>query len=233
MTSIDKAVIARYKSGSHTFEIMVDCDKAIEFKEGKATIDEALVTNSVFSDVKQGFHAKEAELESVFNTTDFRNVSEQIIKKGEIQLTTEHRNKMREELKKKIINMIHRNAIDSKTGLPHPPQRIELAMEQAKVKIDEFKNAEEQLHEIVEKLRPIIPIKFEIRELAVKVPTKFVSQSYHILKRFGSIIREEWQNDGSLACILEIPAGLSEEFENEMNKLTHGDTEIKLISKRG
>ncbi len=233
MTSVEDAVIAKYKVKNLNFEILVDCDKALQFKEGKAGLDDALVTNFIFSDVKQGERAKEADLKTAFKITDFRQIAEQIIKHGEIQLTADHRTKMREELRKKIVNMIHRNAIDSKTGLPHPPQRIELAMEQAKVKIDEFKKAEEQLHEIVEKLRPILPIKFEIRELAVKIPTKFTSQSYHILKNFGKIIRDEWQNDGSLTCILEIPAGLSEEFEDELNKLTHGEADIKIINRRG
>ncbi|MFH1332359.1 MAG: ribosome assembly factor SBDS [archaeon] len=233
MVSVDEAVIARYKVRNLNFEILVDCDKALEFREGKASLDETLVTNSVFSDVKKGEHAKEADLLAAFKTADYRQVSEQIIKHGEIQLTQEHRNKMREELRKKIVNMIHRNAIDSKTGLPHPPQRIELAMEQAKVRIDEFKKAEEQLHEIVEELRPILPIKFEIRELAVKIPAKYTSQSYHILKDYGKILRDEWQNDGSLVCLVELPAGLSEEFEDALNKLTHGEVDIKIVNKRG
>ncbi|MFH1211067.1 MAG: ribosome assembly factor SBDS [archaeon] len=233
MTSVDKAVIARYKFKNLVFEILVDCDKALEYRAGKASMEDAVVTNTVFSDVKQGEKAKESDIKAAFKTDDFNQVAEQIVKHGEIQLTQEHRNKMREELRKKIINMIHRNAIDSKTGLPHPPQRIELAMEQANVHIDEYKKADEQLHEIVEKLRPILPIKFEVRELAVKVPAKFVSQSYHILKSYGKMIRDEWMNDGSLACILEIPAGLSEEFEDAMNKLTHGEVDIKVINKRG
>lgn len=233
MTSIDEAVIARYKVRNLNFEILVDCDKALEFKAGRTTLDDALVTNAIFSDVKQGEHAKEGDVKSVFKTTDYRQVSEQIIKHGEIQLTQEHRNKMREEVRKRIVNIIHRNAIDAKTGLPHPPQRIELAMEEAKVRIDEFRKAEEQVHEIVEKLRPILPIKFEIRELAVKIPAKFTSQSYRILKGFGKILRDEWQNDGSLVCLIELPAGLNEEFEDELNKITHGEVDIKVVNKRG
>jgi len=233
MTSVDEAVIARYKFKNLNFEILVDCDKALEFREGKATLDDALVTNDIFSDVKQGEHAKEADLKAAFKTSDYRQISEQIIKHGEIQLTQEHRDKMREEIRKRVVNLIHRNAIDSKTGLPHPPQRIELAMEQAKVRIDEFKKAEEQLHDVVEKLRPILPIKFEMREVAVKIPAKFTSQSYHILKKFGTILRDEWQNDGSLVCLLEMPSGLSEEFEDELNKLTHGEVDLKVISRRG
>lgn len=232
MTQIDKAVIARLKTGGQTFEILVDCDKAIEFKTGKCGLDDALVTKEIFKDVKQGEKAPENEMKKLFKTEDKRKVAEEIIKKGEIQLTIEHRNKLREEKRKKIIEIIHRNAIDSKTGLPHPAQRIELAMNQARVHIDEFKKAEEQVQDILEKLRPIIPIRFEVWEIAIKIPAKYSAQSYRVLKSYGTMKKDEWQNDGSLIAVIELPAGMSEEFENELNKLTKGENETKILNKK-
>ena len=59
--------------------------------------------------------------------------------------------------------MIHANGIDPKTNLPHPLQRIENALEEANVKIDEHKSEEKQVEEIVRKLQPILPIKFANR----------------------------------------------------------------------
>ena len=232
MTKVDEAVIARLKLQGKTFEILVDCDKAIDFKEGKCDLAEAVVTNDIFSDVKQGERASENETKQIFGTEDKNKIAEAIIRKGEIQLTTEHRNKLREEKRKKIIELIHRNAIDSKTGLPHPAQRIELAMNEAKVHIDEFKKAEEQVQDILEKLRPIIPIKFEVWEMAIKIPAQYAAQSYRILKTYGNLKKDEWQNDGSLVAIIDLPAGMSEEFENELNKITKGETETKIISKK-
>lgn len=232
MTQIDKAVIARLKTGGQTFEILVDCDKAIDFRAGKCGLDDALVTNDIFKDVKQGEKAPENEMKKLFKTEDKRKIAEEIIKKGEIQLTIEHRNKLREEKRKKIIEIIHRNAIDSKTGIPHPAQRIELAMDQARVHIDEFKKAEEQVQDILEKLRPIIPIRFEVWEIAIKIPAKYAAQSYRVLKSYGTMKKDEWQNDGSLVAVIEIPAGMSEEFENELNKLTKGENETKILNKK-
>lgn len=232
MTQIDKAVIARLKTGGQTFEILVDCDKAIDFRAGKCSLDDALVTKDIFKDVKQGEKAPENEMKKLFQTEDKRKIAEDIIKKGEIQLTIEHRNKLREEKRKKIIEIIHRNAIDSKTGIPHPAQRIELAMDQARVHIDEFKKAEEQVQDILEKLRPIIPIRFEVWEMAIKIPAKYAAQSYRVLKSYGTMKKDEWQNDGSLVAVIEIPAGMSEEFENELNKLTKGENETKILNKK-
>lgn len=232
MATIDEAVIARLRKQGQNFEILVDCDKAVEFKTGKCSLSEVLVTNDIFKDVKQGERASENDMKKIFQTEDKNKIAEEIIRYGEVQLTTEHRNKLREEKRKKVIELIHRNAIDSKTGLPHPAQRIELAMQQARVHIDEFKKAEEQVQDVLEKLRPIIPIKFEMWEVAVKIPAQFAAQSYRILKQLGTLKKDEWQNDGSLVAVVNLPAGLSEEFENELNKLTKGEMEMKVIKKQ-
>lgn len=232
MIDIDKAVIAKLKKEGETFEVLVDCDKALAFKEGNAKLEEALATEEVFKDSKKGLHASEHEMEKLFGTQDNKKVAEIIIKKGEIQLTTEHKAKIREQKKKRIIDLLHKNAIDPKTNLPHPAQRIELAIEQAKIKIDEFKSAKDQLQDIARTLTPILPLKFEIRQLQVIIPAQYASQSYGILKKIGKLVEDAWQNDGSLLAKVELPAGLQEELESELNSLTHGQVEIKIIDRR-
>ena len=230
MISVDKAVIARLKKSGKSFEILVDCDKALEMKEGKSVgFDDVVATDMIFKDVKKGDKASEHELKNIFGSDDFEEVAKIIIKQGEIQLTAQHQSKIREEKRKKLINIIHRNAIDSKTGLPHPPQRIESAMEEAKVRIDENKTAEQQVEDVLKLIRAIIPIKFEIREIAIRIPAQYASQSFHVLKKFGKLLRDEWQNDGSLMAVIEIPAGIQEEFEGQLNKIAHGEMESKIL----
>jgi len=41
--------------------------------------------------------------------------------------------------------------------------------------------------------------------------------------------KEEWLNDGSYAVVLEVPAGAKQDLFNELNSLTHGDVETKII----
>lgn len=230
MVDINKAIIARLKTHGKIFEILVDCDKALEFKAGKSIpLDEILATNDIYKDVKKGEHASENELKEIFKTDDNLKISEEIIRKGEVQQTADHKSKLREEKKKKIINLIHINAIDPKTGLPHPPQRIEAAIEESKVKIQESKSAEEQIEEIMDKLKPIIPIKFETRKIEITIPASFAGKSYNLLKSHGKISNEQWLGDGSLLVMIEIPAGLQEEFFSKLNNLTHGDVSTKII----
>ncbi len=229
MVDIDRAVIARMRKEGHVFEILVDCDKALEYKRGKSVgIDDVVATDDIFTDVKKGDRASEVILQKIFGTTDARKISDIIIKQGEVQLTAKHRAKEREDKRKRIVAIIHRHAIDSKTGLPHPPQRIERAMEEAGVHIDEYKSAEEQVEDVLKKLRLIIPIKFERREVAVRIPAQYAGYSFTVLKRY-KLLKDEWQNDGSLIAVVEIPAGVQDEFFNELNKISHGEVESKII----
>jgi ribosome maturation protein SDO1 len=229
MVNIDDAVIAKLKIGTNVFEILVDCEKALEFKKGKdIDLDDILATNDIFKDVKNGEHA--SNLIKFFNTEDKREIAKKIIMEGEVQLTSEYKRKLRDEKKKQIINNIHRNAVNPDTNLPHPPQRIEMALEEAKINIDEFKSVEEQLKSILPKLRVILPLKYEMREIAIKIPSAYAGKCYTILKQYGKLLKDEWQNDGSLVAVVEIPAGIQEEFFDKLNSLAHGEVESKILN---
>ena len=229
MTNLDKAVIARIKKGVEEFEIFVDCEKAIQFRDGNGGIRDVLVAEYIYKDAKKGLHASEHEMEKFFDTKDVLKIAEKIVKEGNIQLTKEYRNKLRDEKRRKIIELIRLNAVDSKTGLPHPIMRIENAMEEARVNIDEFKSAEDQLNDVVEKLRSVLPLKFEVKKFQIRIPAKFAGKCYGVVKRYGKLTSETWGNDGSLIVVMEIPPGMSEEFFGQLNNITHGDVETSEI----
>ena len=118
--------------------------------------------------------------------------------------------------------MIHKYSINPVNNLPHPPNRIEAALEEARIKIDEFKKPEEQVKEIIGKINKYLPIRYEIREIQLRIPAKFAGKTYSVLKQFGTLLKDEWQNDGSLLAVLEIPAGLTTDLFDKLNSLTHG-----------
>jgi len=223
-----KLNLAKLKKKGEMFEINIDPDLAMDFKRGKdVTIREIMKAEQIFSDAKKGELASESKLEEVFNTTNILEIAKIIINEGEIQLTSEFRSEEREQKKKKIMDLIHKNAIDPTTRLPHPLTRIENAFAEAKIQIIEFKSAEEQLDEIVTKLRPIIPIKFEQAQLIVTIPATLAAKSYSLVKQNSKILQETWNQDGSWTCEVELPAGLKPEFVDKLNSLTHGEAFIK------
>ena len=233
MVRVDQAVIARLKKDGETFEILIDCDKALDYRAGRIKdLEDVLAAKDVFKDASKADRASGIALKKVFKTEDLKIVADIILKKGEIQLTTEHRARLREEKRKQIINFIHRNAVDPVNGVPHPPQRIEMAMEEAKVKIDEFESFEKQVHDIIQKLQPKLRIKLETREIEVFVPVKYAGPALNVLKRKTKVLKDQWMGDGSLKASVEIPAGIQEEIENELNKITKGEVDLKIVSKK-
>jgi len=222
--------LARLHKGSEKFEIDVDPEKAIAFKKGQLEdIKEVLKVEKVFSDAKKGMEASEKLMQSMFKTADPLEVAKIIITKGEIQLTEEYRRKTREFKKKHILTIIQRNGVDPKTHNPHPLQRLENAFEEAKVRIDDFADAESQVQDVLKKLRVILPIKFEIKEIAIKIPAEYAAKAYSLVKGFGHIIKDDWQSDGSWLVVIEIPGGMEQDFYDKINSFTHGNNESKVL----
>ncbi len=225
--------LARLKKGESHFEIVVDPDLAMEYRtKNIGDIKDILKTDQIFSDAKKGLVAPEHMIESAFKTTDIEKVAEKIIKQGEIQLTAEYREKKREEKRKRIISIISRNGVDPKTHLPHPPQRIENALAEAKVKIDENLKAEEQIKDILRKIQPVLPIRFEVKEVAIKIPADYAAKSYGAVTSLSKILREEWLSDGSWVVVVEVPGGMENDLYDRLNSLCHGEIESKLLKTR-
>ena len=190
---------------------------------------DVLAAMKIFSDAKKGLEASETAMKQIFQTADPEEVAKQIIKKGDIQLTSEYRNNLRENKRKQIINIIHRNGVDPTTHAPHPVNRIENALEEAKFHVDEFTSVQEQVQEALKKLKPIIPIRFEVKELQVKIGPQYAAKAYATVKKYGTILKEEWQNNGYYVAVLEMPGGMESEFYEKINEICHGEVEAKVL----
>jgi ribosome maturation protein SDO1 len=230
MIPLDRAVVARLESHGERFELLVDPDEAARIRHGEdVDLEEVVAAEFVFENASRGDKAPEESLKKVFHSTDFEEIARLIIKKGEIHLTADQRRKMTEEKRRQVITFISRNAINPQTKLPHPPHRVEMAMEEAKVNIDPFKHVEEQVKETVKALRAILPIKFAETRFAVKIPPDYAPRAYGEIQAATTVEREEWQKDGSWICVLRIPAGIQEEFYDLINRLTKGEGEVKIL----
>lgn len=227
----DKFTTARLAKGQDHFEILVKPQQALDYKLGKqVTISQVLLIEEVYSDSSKGTRASEEKLQKDFGTTDPVKIAEEIMKSGELQLTTEQRRQLIEDKKKQIVSIISRNALDPRTGTPHPPLRIEQAMSQVRLSIDPYKSAEEQAKLVIEELRPILPIKIEQMKIAVKVFPEHAARAYNSFKSFGNVSREEWQSDGSLVAVIEMPAGMYGSFIEKVGKLTQGTIQTKVLN---
>ena len=225
----DKVTIVRYTYSGDKFELLVKPDPAFDYKLGKITeISKVLVSDDIYTDSGKGTRATNEKLEQVFKTIDSIKIAETILKKGDLNLTTDQRRKMISEKRKQLVTFISKTYVDPRSHLPHPPLRIEQAMDDGRISIDPFKNVDEQVKDIVEKLRPIIPLKSENTVLEITVPAQFVAQSYTVLKSTGTLKKEDWQPNGSLKAILEIPAAARPNVIDRLGSITKGTATVEV-----
>ena len=68
--------LAKLKKMGQNFEVVINSDNAIAFKQGKDIAIEDIITNEkVFTDAKNGLLASEKLMQQLFNTTDVKEVA--------------------------------------------------------------------------------------------------------------------------------------------------------------
>ncbi|MCX6680702.1 MAG: ribosome assembly factor SBDS [Methanothrix sp.] len=230
MVRLDDAVPARLKTHGTTFEVLVDPDGALALKRGdRVNLEDILAVEDIFENASRGDRSPEEDLQKAFGTLEVLPIAEIIIKKGDISLTAEQRKQFIENKRRQVIEVIARNAINPQTKTPHPPGRIEQAMTEARVNIDPTKSIDELVKIAMKAIRPLIPIRFEEVEVAVKIPSAYAPKAYGEVAAYGKLSREAWQNDGSWIGVVQIPAGMQTEFYALINRLTRGEAETKLL----
>ena len=234
---LEKAVVARLNRHQTHFEVLVDPEQApalLDKWRGGApvTADDIraiCAVDTVFTHWSDGKKASREELLKGFETDEFVRIVQRILQEGEIQLTAEQRKKMSDSKQKKLLETILRNAWNPQTKTPHPRDRLERALEEAKFRIDPMKGVDEQVMEAMKRLRPLLPIAFEQVKVAIRIPALHTGHTYGVVRTLGQIQKEEWQKDGSLIVVIEIPAGAQTEVYDRLNSATHGEVETKLL----
>jgi ribosome maturation protein SDO1 len=225
----NRSVIARLTVKGEHFEVLVDPDLAWLLKNGKAVDQKALmISETIYKDVGQGDKASEDSLKKNFGTTESFPIVESIIRRGELQLTTDQRREMVENKRKQIVAFIARNCIDPKSGTPHPPTRIENAMENMRLNIDPFKSAEEQAQEVIKDLRVSLPLKISQVGVSVKASREYAARVSNYVTKSGNLTKSNWLADGTWMGEAVIPAGIQQSFIDKLNELTRGSVEINV-----
>jgi ribosome maturation protein SDO1 len=218
-------VTARIKAKGKQYEIHVDLDEALKVKEGRGDIISALDSPSIYYDIRKGTLASQSDLQDAFNTTDIYEISKKIITSGEIQKTQEFRDQEREKKIKQVIDLVLRSATDQH-GRPFTEDRLKSAVQQVHFNFDS-RPPEQQVTDLVHKLKEVIPIKIETKKIRLTIPARFTGQVYGILNEFKE--SEEWLSNGDLQAILNIPSGMQIDFYEKINSVTHGAVQSEEI----
>ena len=235
MISLDEAVTARLESHGERFEVLVDPDAALAISRGEFEddLEDVIAAEDVFEDAASGDRPPENALQEVFDTTDPLEIIPEVIERGEIQITADQRREMQERKRKRLINIIARNAINpQQNDTPHPPERIERALEEAGFSVDPMEPVEPQVDDALDALRPVLPIRFEEMTVAVQLPADYAGSGQAKVREFGELEREEWQSDGSWVGVVTFPAGMQDDFYDLANEVSSGEAETRVIKEK-
>ena len=102
-------------------------------------------------------------------------------------------------------------------------------MREAKVHIDPFRPADQQVQEVLAKLRPLLPIRLDTVRVRIKLRGQDYPKVIGELKGLGRLLEELWLGDGSWSGVLELPAGVQTELYEKLNARTRGAAEATLV----
>ncbi len=210
--------IARIKQGGKHFEIIVDLEKAMVFKK-TGNGNDFLQMDKVFSDSKKGIVPSVNDLKSAFGTDDIYEISQKIVRSGEIQMTQDFRDEEKEKKIKQVVDFLSRNALNPQTKMPHTPDRIKSALEQAHVNIKSGP-IESQMQDIISAISHVLPIKIETKKVRVTIPAVHTGKVYGMVAQYKE--SENWLSNGDLEVTVDIPAGFVMDFYDKLNSATHG-----------
>jgi ribosome maturation protein SDO1 len=230
MVSLEDAVIARYETGGNRFEILIDPKAAQNYSEGdEIDWEDAIAADGIWSDSSKGERTPDILVNNTFETTDMIEIYKRILTDGTIQLTSQQRKEMVEQKRKQIVAHIVANAMNPQTGGPHPPQRIENAIDEVRYSVDPMENMDKQIEKIIKSIKTLIPISFEKIRVAVKIKAIHVGKCYGQITSLSKIESEEYQKDGSWIGMLEMSAASFAKLEDALGSLTKGTAETKML----
>ena len=225
--------IVRLQTHGRRFELLVDPQKAWLYLQGEdIDPDDIFESYTVYENISRGQKSTNDDIIAVFgeDMTD-REIALKILKDGVLQLTTEQRNEILKEKREEIVDFIHVHCINPRENTPIPKDRIEKAILDLGVNISYRDPVKEQALRIIDQLKPIMPIRLETVKLAIKVPPSYAGPLYGFLHSAGSLLQEEWLSDGSLAVLIQLPAGLQADFLEQVTARTKGKAQVKVVER--
>jgi ribosome maturation protein SDO1 len=183
------------KKGKKRFEIACYQNKVHDFQSGvEKNIDEVLQIPQVFMNVSKGQVASSEDLKAAFNTTNIDEIIQEILKKGEIQLSEKERAQQNAKLHNEILSIISAKCINPKSKKRYPPTMIDKALKELKFNFVNARSAKSKALEGIKLLveKQIIPIARAKMRVKVTLKTsKYENYKSEFVTEFVSALEAE------------------------------------------
>lgn len=108
-------------------------------------LDEVLQAKTVFANVSKGQVAKKEDLVASFGTDDQTAICQEILAKGELQVSEKERHVQQDSMFKEIATMVSDKCVNPETKRPYPVSMIEKAMKDVHYSVKPNRNCKQQV----------------------------------------------------------------------------------------
>lgn len=235
-TDLGDLTLVRLSTHGKRLEMVVHPENAWLYKQGEdIPVDDVVEGYVIFENFSRSLKATTEELVDIFGTNDEKKMAEMMIQKGELLITAEQRKQFLAEKREEIIAYISTHAVNPKTKTPHPPARIEKAIDDAGAKINRNDPAADQAVRIIKEInqKQILSIEIQTATIEFIVTAKDTGKFYGILQGSGDVIKEDWGTDGTLTMIIRVPAGVVGNILEKISDLSKGRVRSTVIDRAG
>lgn len=181
--------------------------------------------------VSKGQVAKKEDLIKSFGKDDHTKICEEILLKGELQVSDKERQSQLDSQFKEIATMVSDKCVNPEINRPYPVAMIEKAMKDAHYSIKANQSIKQQAMQVIKLLKEMFPIE----RAQMKVRTAFKGKESKKLKDKIGLIKsvriEEEQRDGDvLTLTLLIDPGRYKEIDDMIKSDTKGTSMLEILS---
>ncbi|GFY71579.1 ribosome maturation protein SBDS [Trichonephila inaurata madagascariensis] len=217
------------KKGGKRFEIACYKNKVMSWRNKvEKDIDEVLQTHCVFSNVSKGQAAKKEDLIKCFGKDNQTEICEEILAKGELQISEKERQVQLESTFKDIATIVADKCINPETKRPYPMSIIEKSMKECHISVKPNKNSKQQSLEVIKKLQEVMPIARSQMKLRVSIPGGKVYRNK--LKELAASVESQSMDGGDLQMVFLIDPGNFRKVDEIVINETKGKGQLEVIS---
>ena len=217
--------IVRLQKGEVKIEVIGKPGMVTKFREGKCSLQDALVDDRFYSNAQRGTVSSDADIKQ-FGCTG-QELLELVLKTGKYGLTAAEKREMVEKKRLEVINYIHENFIDSTNGRPHPVVRIESALAEIKAQYDPEEDTVRVVRSLIPKLQTVIRLRESVIEGTVKVPNSKLGQVIGICYNLGTVTREEFGPEHAFIEMTVTP-GKYDALVDQIGRMSQGEAAFQI-----
>ena len=198
-------------------------------------IDEVLQIHTVFANVSKGVQAKKADLGKAFGEKSEREIVEEILKKGQVQLGEKERGRMQEEVFLEVASLVASMCINPETQRPYPQGVIETAIKEMHYGVVPNRPAKKQALEIITHLKAAFergdgfPIERASMLLLITAPSKEGKRVKSlIVPNVLEVVEEDWGSEMTMECLVQ--PGAFRVIDDIVQKETRGQGSVEVLN---